>query len=43
MSRMGLRAEKQKIINFYKLIGKLIIRNVNNTKATNILCIICVI
>ena len=44
----GLRAEwvqEQKNINFYKLIGKLIIRNVNNTKATNfytkatILCI----
>ena len=29
---MGPRAEKQKNINFYKLIGKLIIRNVNNTK-----------
>ena len=26
---MGPRAEKQKNINFYQLIGKLIIRNVN--------------
>ena len=29
---MGPRAGKQKNINFYKLIGKLIIRSVKNTK-----------
>ena len=37
ISRMGPRAEKQKNINFYKLIGKLSIRIVKIIKETNIL------